>query len=351
MAPSRTDEVLEYLPEPKTSYDINIPYRTESEERERFIKGRTEFPDYLPVWEKGLWFEELPEFEYHDPALRADKSKPHLFTPGVTAKPVTPKMGTILTGVKLEALSSEAKDELALLISERKFVVCREQAKFLHSGPQFQSDFMSHFGKLSHQPVSGAVKGYPEFHVIHRDGCQDEISQFFKHKMTATLWHHDVSYERQPPGYVMLGILACPDVGGDTVIADMVEAYKRLSPVFQGMLDQLKAVHSSNKMIAHTRAAKGAVRSAPVSSIHPIVRVHPVTGEKAIFYNSEFPEEVIGLKDQEAECVMKFVMDFIRMGHDFQARVHWEKHSVVMFDNRQLLRRSLRNIGHHGSGR
>ena len=54
----------------------------------------------------------------------------------------------------------------------------------------------------------------------------------------------------------------------------------------------------------------------------------------------EFPDEVIGLKDQEAEVVMKFLMDFVRNGHDFQARVHWEKHSVVMFDNRTTLRKS-----------
>ena len=52
------------------------------------------------------------------------------------------------------------------------------------------------------------------------------MASFFKHKLTSTLWHQDVSYERQPPGYIMLGILACPDVGGDTVFADTTEAYK-----------------------------------------------------------------------------------------------------------------------------
>ncbi len=243
-------------------------------------------------------------------------------------------------GIKLETLSPAAKDELALLICERKFVVLREQADFLHSGPQFQVDFMSYFGKLSRQPVSGAIRGYPEFHIIHRDGNQDEIENFFRHKMTATLWHHDVSYERQPPGYVMLGILACPDVGGDTVVADTVEAYKRLSPAFRNMLNQLHARHTSKKMISHAKASKALVRCDTIDSVHPVVRVHPVTGEKSIFYNSEFPEEVIGLKDLEADVITKFLMDFVCTGHDFQARVHWEKHSVVMFDNRTTLRKS-----------
>ncbi|PBP18542.1 alpha-ketoglutarate-dependent taurine dioxygenase [Diplocarpon rosae] len=262
---------------------------------------------------------------------------PHLFTAGVSGQPVTPRMGTILTGVKLETLSPAAKDELALLICERKFVVMREQLGFLNSGPQFQVDFMSHFGKLSRQPVTGTIPGHPEFHIIHRDGNEKDIARFFQHKMTTTLWHHDVSYERQPPGYVMLGILACPDIGGDTVIADMATAYQRLSPLFQAMVDQLQAVHTSRHLINHAKTNHLLVRSNPVDSLHPVVRVHPVTGEKAIFYNSEFPDEVVGLKDLEAEVVTKLLMDTVKNGHDFQARVHWEKHSVVMFDNRTTL--------------
>ncbi|KAI9048991.1 hypothetical protein LZ554_006840 [Drepanopeziza brunnea f. sp. 'monogermtubi'] len=336
MVPSRVDDEFE-VKEPKTVYDINIPYQSQSEAYERRTRDRTEFPEYLPHWEAGEFYPAFPEFEYHDPALRADPHMPHLFTAGVTAQPVTPRMGTILTGVKLETLCRDAKDELALLICERKFVVLREQLDFLHSGPQFQKDFMSYFGKLSRQPVSGSVKGHPEFHIIHRDGNEKDIAKFFKQKMTTTLWHHDVSYERQPPGYVMLGILACPDIGGDTVIADMATAYKRLSPTFQGMIDQLSAVHTSRKMIGHARASKLLVRSDPVDSVHPMVRVHPVTGERAIFYNQEFPDEVLGLKDMEAEAITKFLIDSVKNGHDFQARVHWEKHSVVMFDNRTTL--------------
>jgi len=58
--------------------------------------------------------------------------------------------------------------------------------------------------------------------------------------MSTVIWHHDVSYDRQPPGYIMLGILACPDVGGDTVVADTEMAYNRLLPLFQQMLDRVK---------------------------------------------------------------------------------------------------------------
>lgn len=340
MSPSRTAlPHEEELPEPKISYDINLPYKAPSAEYLDRVSRRTEFPDYLPTWEPNIWFDEVPKFDFHDPASRADRTKPHLLRPGVTVRQITPKMGTILTGVKMQDLSHAAKDELALLIVERKIVVLRDQSEFLHAGPQFQEDFMSYYGKLSYQPVSGTVKGFPAFHIIHRDSNEDEIAKFFEHKLTSTLWHQDVSYERQPPGYIMLGILACPDVGGDTVFADTVEAYKRLSPTFQSMIDGLKAIHSSEKMITHAKANKGLVRSDAVDSIHPIVRVHPVTGERSIYLNGEFLKGIVGLKQQETDLILKFLIDHICMGHDFQARVQWDKHSVVMFDGRTTLRK------------
>jgi sulfonate dioxygenase len=325
-------------------YDINLPYQPLPEDQNHHIQQRTEFPEYLPVWERGVWFDDFPTFEYHDPAQRADKKKPHLFGPTITVESITPKMGTILTGVKLEKLTDEAKDELALLICERKVVVLRDQLEFLSAGPQFQADFMTYYGKLSHQPVTGTINGFPQFHIIHRDDNEEEIKRFFEAKMTSTLWHHDVSYERQPPGYIMLGVLACPDVGGDTIVADTVEAYNRLSPLFQGLIDHLKVIHTSEKLIAHAKAANGLIRSNAIESIHPLVRVHPITSHRSIFLNMEWTKGFIGLKDLEAEAVTKFLMDHVRMGHDFQARIHWKKHSIVMFDGRTTLRKLISSI-------
>ena len=134
-------------------------------------------------------------------------------------------MGSELSGVQLSSMSDAAKDELALLVSERKCVVLRDQ-DFADWGPASQQNFAAYFGKPNYQPVTGSVPGFPGFHIIHRDGNQAEINKFFEHKLTSTLWHQDVSYERQPPGYVILCILQAPEVGGDTVFASTTEAYK-----------------------------------------------------------------------------------------------------------------------------
>ena len=104
------------------------------------------------------------------------------------------------------------------------------------------------------------------------------------------------------------------------------------------MINNLKAIHSSKKMISHAKASKSLVRADPIESTHPVVRVHPVTGERAIFLNAEFVREIVGLKDPEKDLILSFLMDHVIKGHDFQARVQWEKHSVVMFDGRTTQR-------------
>lgn len=105
------------------------------------------------------------------------------------------------------------------------------------------------------------------------------------------------------------------------------------------MINGLKAAHSSEKMIGFARANNGLIRKDSVTSIHPVVRVHPVTGEKALFLNAEFVQGIVGLKDLESDLILKFLVDHICMGHDFQARVQWEKGSVVLFDGRATLRK------------
>lgn len=92
-------------------------------------------------------------------------------------------------------------------------------------------------------------------------------------------------------------------------------------------------------MISHTRQAGGLVRKDPIDNVHPLVRVHPVTGEKSLFVNGEFITKIHGLKDAEAKVLLDFLLQHIITGHDFQARVKWEPKTIVLFDNRSTLRK------------
>lgn len=92
-------------------------------------------------------------------------------------------------------------------------------------------------------------------------------------------------------------------------------------------------------MINHARATGSWVRKDPVDTVHPLIRVHPVTGEKCLYLNGEFLTKIIGLKDPESKVLLDFLLQHIVSGHDFQARVSWTPKTVVMFDNRSTIRK------------
>jgi alpha-ketoglutarate-dependent taurine dioxygenase len=108
----------------------------------------------------------------------------------------------------------------------------------------------------------------------------------------------------------------------------------------QKFLDGIKVKHSSANMINHTRLAGGLVRKDPVTTIHPLIRVHPITGARCIFINGEFITGAVGLKDVEWKTISDFLLQHLIGSHDLQARVHWSPRTIVMFDNRSTIRES-----------
>ena len=81
-----------------------------------------------------------------------------------------------------------------------------------------------------------------------------------------------------------------------------VNVLKHLSPQFVAFLRTLKAVHSGMDQAEFSRMGKrgATVRREPVEHVHPIIRRHPVTGEEALYVNSQFTRRIVGLKQEES---------------------------------------------------
>ncbi|RDB29988.1 Alpha-ketoglutarate-dependent sulfonate dioxygenase [Hypsizygus marmoreus] len=292
------------------------------------------YPFYYPIWDLEEKFPPTEIFEHSDPGLRADPAKPHLLNANTKVHHISPYLGTEVEGVQISQLSKEGLDELALYVAERKVVVFRDQ-DFKDIGPDRQIAIARHFGPIQRHPTSGNVKGYPEFHVVYRDAKHDPIRDYLGDgRINFTSWHSDVSYERQPPSTTFFFILDQPETGGDTLFLSQVEAYNRLSPEFQKRLEGLRAVHSAVPQAEYSLKRGGPVRREPVESEHPIVRVHPVTGEKALFINPGFTKRVVGFKNEESEYLLKFLFDHIAKGADFHVRGTYKPGTVVAWDNR-----------------
>jgi sulfonate dioxygenase len=116
-----------------------------------------------------------------------------------------------------------------------------------------------------------------------------------------------VSYEHQPPGITLLTLLEVPGTGGDTGWASQVVAYERLSEPIKTLLEGLRAEHSGFPQADNARRDGKHVRREPVKTDHPVVRVHPVTGQKALFINPGFTKKIIGLKDEESDAILQLL--------------------------------------------
>ncbi|EJT96792.1 alpha-ketoglutarate catabolism dioxygenase [Dacryopinax primogenitus] len=291
------------------------------------------YPAYYPTFDLTEKWPPTELFEHHDPGLRADPLKPHLLNSNTTVHHLSPYIGTELLGIQLSQLPPAGLDELALFVAERKLVVLRDQ-DFKDLGFERQIELAKHFGPIQRHPTSGNVPGYPEFHVVYRDPTHDRFQERRNNRLSQVGWHSDVSYERQPPGTTIFWILDQPALGGDTLFLSQVEAYNRLSPAFKKRLEGLRAVHSAVEQAEFSAKRGGPVRREPVATEHPLVRVHPVTGEKALYVNPGFTRRIVGYKQEESDNLLQFLYDHIAKGADFQVRAGYKPGTVVLWDNR-----------------
>ncbi|KAF8575499.1 TauD-domain-containing protein [Ramaria rubella] len=291
------------------------------------------YPFYYPYFDSSEKFPPTQLFEHTDPGSRADKAKPHLLK-DAKVRNLNPYIGSVIKGVQISQLSKEGLDELALYAAERKVLVFRDQ-DFKDIGASRQIEIARHFGPIQRHPTSGNVKGYPEFHVVYRDTDHDRLKDYFPaDRVARTSWHSDVTYEKQTPGTTFFFVLDQPGQGGDTLFLSQVEAYNRLSDEFKKRLEGLRALHSAVPQAEHSAKRGGPVRRDPVETEHPVVRTHPVTGEKALFVNQGFTKRIVGFKTEESTWLLQFLFDHISKGADFQTRATYKPGTVVVWDNR-----------------
>lgn len=251
------------------------------------LSPRGQHPHYLPTWNPEQKYPPLEPFEHHDPGHNADTTYPEILGAATSVSDLTPTTGTEIRGVQLSKLSDAGKAQLAHLVAKRKVVAFRDQ-DFASLPIAEALEYGSFFGRHHIHPTSGSPEGYPEVHLIHRSAGDTSVGEtLFSQRTSSVAWHSDVTYEEQPPGTTFLYALDVPSTGGDTLFANAVEAYERLSEPFKERLHGLKAVHSGIEQ-ANASLKRGSIkRREPVANVHPIVRTHPVTGEKALYVNPQ----------------------------------------------------------------
>ena len=246
----------------------------------------------------------------------------------IDVRPIAGTLGAEISGVDL---AKNVDDETVAAIRhawlEHLVVFFRDQdltpAQFLAFGRRF--------GEPIEYPF---VKGLPETpEVIPVLKLEHEAVNF------GGIWHSDTTYLEIPPMASMLIAREVPPAGGDTEFASMYLAYETLSDGMKRLLDPLVAVNSSALAdVSKTREDRmkdSARRDAAKQYVaeHPVVRVHPETGRKALYVNVAHTERFTDMTREESLPILRYLWAH-QVRPELTCRFRWSPGSIAFWDNR-----------------
>src|SRR5580692_8523318 len=222
----------------------------------------------------------------------------------LATRALTPAIGATVEGIDLSApLTEDAVTQIRRALDEHLVLFFEGQSLT----PVQQRDFAARFGPLYVHPFYPGHEAAAEVMVLEHDAT---------HRANSDRWHNDVTYLKTPPQAAVLYAEEIPEVGGDTLWANMYLAYETLAAPIKELVCTLRAVHSFAKNFTAERFRALGIESLreqvcaehpPVS--HPIARTNPQTGRKALFVNRDFTSHIEGLSARESDMLLRFLFE------------------------------------------
>ena len=239
------------------------------------------------------------------------------------AKRLSPCLGAELHGIGLgEPLSGDVLEEVRSALLKYRVLFFRDQ----NLSAEQHLAFARSFGELEEHPF--IPSDAPDAEVIRFD--KDEKVPGFEN-----VWHSDVSWREVPSLGSVLRAHIVPDIGGDTLFADMVAAYECLNDELKASIEKKKAVNdftqSFGRLLSPEDLAKQQAKYPAVE--HPLVRTHPETGEKSLYANAAFTSHIAGMNRNESDELLQLLFRQSATP-EFQCRFKWQKDSIAFWDNR-----------------
>lgn len=237
------------------------------------------------------------------------------------ARPMTPAIGAELIGADLANPDDQLFEEVHAALLQYKVVFFRDQT--LDRAQHIA--FASAFGDLEIHPATPADQPDPE--VLR-------IAHGAKSRGSENNWHSDVTWRERPSLGSILRAIELPGNGGDTLFANMVMAYDRLSDAMKERIENLVAVHDIARVFAR-RLDKAPEelhdKYPPVE--HPVVRTHPETKERLIYVNTGFTSHIKDMEADESAALLRELYQ-TAWNPEVQCRFRWAPGSLAFWDNR-----------------
>jgi taurine dioxygenase len=217
-----------------------------------------------------------------------------------------------------------------------KVVFFRDQH---HLDDAQQEAFAALFGALQKHPIVAAAGD---------SSALLELTEGY----SASVWHTDLTFVTEPSAFAILRAVELPPFGGDTLWANAVNAYARLPEPLRQLADNLWAIHATDfdfdgtfndeyKAKMRDYGANTAKRTDQVE--HPVVHVHPETGERSLILGS-WVKRFVGLNNADSSKIFEVLQSYISMPEN-TVRWSWRMGDVAMWDNRATQHRAVPDYG------
>ena len=248
--------------------------------------------------------------------------------------PLSGPLGAEVWGLDLaRGLDRAALAEVRAALSACKVLAFRDQEL---TAAQLIT-LTGHLGEVLRVPFVAPLPEHPEIVAVLKEAGERDISTF------GGTWHSDFSFLVAPPSYTLLYALELPPEGGDTIWADMTQAYAMLSDGMKGLLAGLRAIHgglpygtsgpapdvrvsSSVKMARNDPAADTEIA-------HPVVRRHPETGAPALFVNPVYVSRFEDMTEAESRPLLD-TLQAQATRPEMTCRLIWQAGTLAIWDNR-----------------
>ncbi|MDF5759166.1 TauD/TfdA family dioxygenase [Spongiactinospora sp. TRM90649] len=261
-------------------------------------------------------------------------------------------IGAEIKGVDLSRpLDPSTVDEIRRALLANKVVFFRGQT--LDHGSQI--DFARQFGEPTHaHPHEDAPpEDHPQILTIDPRRYEQRYGVGYREQYRERRysyysgWHTDVTAAVNPPAASILRAETVPEFGGDTQWTNLVAAYEGLSEPLRRLVDGLRAEH---RFLAGYKPAEEGKLQKRINdnllvSVHPVVRVHPETGERALFVNPGFTDRIVGVSALESRRILELLYEQITRP-EYTVRFRWAPGSVAFWDNRATAHLAPTDLDH-----
>ncbi|MEK9826810.1 MAG: TauD/TfdA family dioxygenase [Rhodospirillales bacterium] len=249
-----------------------------------------------------------------------------------TIVPMTLHIGAEIRGLDLsKPITPEIAESVNAALIKWKVIFFRGQ-NLSHAG---QVSFARSMGEptIGHA-VFGHDPDYPEIYSVAKFRTA-QTHRTAKMQRPWTGWHTDLTAAINPPKASILRGVTIPPYGGDTFWTNLAAAYEGLSETFRNFVDTLKGIHRFEPPAGAKINSNydESIRRRVMESEHPIVRIHPESGERILFVSPSFLKSVSGLTPRESGQILELLWEHITRP-EYTVRFKWEPGDIAMWDNR-----------------